>query len=792
MSILPRPTRARLGSVVGAGLAIAGGVLILVFNEPHYPIAQWILWHYAGLFALAAIWTLCCLSVGDRLLRTVVGTNLATCERLAIALPLGVFTFEFVMFCLGLMQVWGAALFVALPLALLASNATALGDVVRRIRRLWAAGPRLRPTAVVAVLFGLAVLALIYFCILTPYNVQFDARWKHMALAEDYVASGGVRRMDEGWVFSTRPHFTSFAYAWAFMLPFGSLFHRMVLCSHMEYFTFVFTTFFGIAAVVRRLVPKADPRWVWVARFIFPGIVVYDSTLSGGADHFGALFGPAVVLCLIRAWPKLDRRWVGLLVASVTAACMVKETTAIMLAPVPVLLMVIRGGMLAYRSRGGSRGPSLRQVLSTASLALGLGLCLSSPYWLRNWIWHGNPVYPQFGDLFPSRPWSSWSSYKFEHEYSDLQMWQPPRTFEGFLRSLLATIDFSFLPNDWAKFHGKRPVFGSLFTLFVPWLLLLRGTRKVWLLVAGIHVAVFTWYWVHHQDRYLQAILPIMAAATAAIVILIFRQLRSLGRLSAGVLITVQLAVAADCYFLPTHAMTGSAVKRVVELLGMGHTGKFGERFGIEVKMTALGERLPPGAKVLFHEQQSHLGAGHASVQDTGFWVYGIDYGRSGSPAAMHRLLKDLGITHIFHSTTKSLGMDTLAGDFMFFDYVYRRAQHPQQFEGSRLVDVPDTLSDSSFADRAVVLNCASGYHASLHQVAALALPAYGPKSRTGFPSLEETSQRSQASKWFDMADFVAADPKCDVDSVLSDFIKVAERPKRGKVAAYNLWVRSR
>jgi hypothetical protein len=793
MSILPYLTRGRLASVIGVGLALAGAILILVFNQPHYPMAHWMLWHYLALFSLGALWTLSCLSIGDRLLRTVLGFNLPTYERVAIGLAVGVFTFETLMFLLGLVKLWGTGLFVGLPLALLASNATAVRGIARRARRLWGTGQRLPPAAIVAILFGLGILALIYFCILTPYNVQFDARWKHMALAEDYVASAGVRRMDEGWVFSMRPHFTSFAYAWAFLLPFGTLFHRMVLGSHMEYFVFVATTFFGISAIVRRLVPKADPRLVWVARFIFPGVLVYDSTLSGGADHFGALFGPAVVLTLMRAWPKLDRRWVALLVTCVAAGFLVKETVAIMLAPVPVMVLMVRGVMLAIRARTHSDGPSAKHVFGTASLALGVGMCLTAPCWLSNWVWHGNPVYPHFGDFFPSHPWSSWSSYKFEHEYSDLQMWQPPRTLAGFLRSLLATVDFSFLPNDWKKFHGDRPVFGSLFTLFVPWLFFLRGTRRIWVVVAGVHVAVFTWYWVHHQDRYLQAILPIMAAVTAAILVLIWRQMRRIGRFSAGALITVQLAVAADCYFLPTHAMTGSAVKRMVELLGLGHTGKYEERFTIEPKMTAIGNRLAPNAKILFHEQQSHLGTAHASVQDAAFWQYGIDYGRAGDPIGVHRIMTDLGVTHIAHSTTKSLGMDTLAGDFMFFDYVYRRAKRPQVVEGMRVVEVPDGADNSGFADRAVVVNCGTSYQASLHHVVDLALPAYGPKSRPSFPSLEQTNERSQASRWFELADFVAADPKCDVESSLShSFTKVAERPKRGKVPAYNLWVRSR
>ncbi len=783
----------RLRSVVGVSFAVVGGLTLLFFNQPHYPLSEWMLWQYLPLLGLAAAFTLACLCVGDRIVRWVVGAYLGTHERVALALAVGVFAVEMLMFVLGLLGLWSTTLFVVLPLVCIATNVTAARDLVRRARRLLASSPRLSPRHLLAILFGLGILGLIYFLILTPYNVQFDSRWKHMALAEDYVAHGGVRRMDEGWVFSTRPHFTTFAYGWAFLLPFGTLFHRMVLCAHIEYFLFALTTFFGIPAVVRRLIPRADPRLVWVARFLFPGILVYDSTLSAGADHFGAIFAPAVVLTLIRAFPRLDRRWCWLLITSIAGACLVKETTAIMLAPIPFAVMLGRFGFLAVRALG-KRGPeSMRSLWLTCATTAFLGLALTAPYWLRNWVWHGNPLYPQFGDLFPSRPWSAWSSYKFEHEYSDLQMWQPPRTWDGVLRSLLATVDFSFIPNDWKKFHGDRPVFGSLFTLFVPFLFLLKGTRRIWYLVLGLHGAIFTWFWVHHQDRYLQAILPLLAAATAAILVLVIRQLRAWPRRALLVLVVLQLAVAADLYFLPTHAMAGSAVKKVVDTLGMGHQKKYAERFTIEPKMTQIGKSLPENARILFHEQQSHLGTGRESVQDTAFWQYGIDYGRMKDPLGVHRMLGELGVTHIYFSTVKSLGMDTLAGDFMFFDYVHNRAGRRQNFDNVAVVEVPERLRDASFNHQVLLFSCASRYRASLHQVLQLALPGYGPKSRSEFPALRTTTDREQGRAWLEEVDMVGADPKCDLSSVIgAHFSRVAERPKRGRVGAYHLFLRKK
>jgi len=88
-----------------------------------------------------------------------------------------------------------------------------------------------------AIGFGFVALLAVYFLILSPENVQFDSRWKHLALAEDYVAYGGIRPLREGWVFDSRPHFTSYLFSWAFLLPKSRLFDRMVLSAHLEFMT---------------------------------------------------------------------------------------------------------------------------------------------------------------------------------------------------------------------------------------------------------------------------------------------------------------------------------------------------------------------------------------------------------------------------------------------------------------------------------------------------------------------------------------------------------------------------
>jgi hypothetical protein len=768
---------------------LVGIALLVSTSEPFYPLSQWLLWHYLAVIGLSAFALLAAFSLGDWLLRRVFRLCLPTHERLTLGLGLGLIGFEIGLFLLGVFNAYGSVTFFVYPSALLLLTVTEWRNHARRAAKLWKQGPRLTLGQVAFVLFGCATIALIYFSILTPQNVQFDARWKHMALAEDYVAHGGLRRMPEGWVFAARPHLTSFLYVWAFMLPVGSLFHRMELCAHLEFFVFLATTFFGIPAVVRRLIPRIDPRIIWVARFLFPGVLLYDSSLTSGADHFGALLAPAIAVGVLRSYRTLDRRWVLALIVLLAGAAITKETVAIMLVPVPVLVLGLRSIWLICATQ--DRSHTAQRLIVTLSSAVALGLVTTAPFWFVNIIWYGNPVYPSLSNVFPSHPWSDIAAYRFNVEYSDTNMWSPERNTSGIIRSLLAVFDFSFIPNDWSRFHGKRPVFGSLFTLLVPVLFWLRGTKRIWAIVGWLHIAIFTWYWVHHQDRYLQAIVPLMAACTAATLVLIYRLQHRWIRALTGGLVALQLALGADVYFIATHAMTGSAVKRSVDFLSMGYQGKYQERFSIEPRWVALSNTIPKGARILFHDVHTHLGSEHEGVRDLALWQSGLNYSLSKHPEDVYRWLKDKGVTHIVTIAGKSTGNDRLASDLVFYDYVYRRAKRLKDVEGLHVFELIAPPKDVPYRDKVVVVSCGPTNSYELRNLKDLSRPGIGPLSYVRRAPITTTTDSASLFAMYAEADFVVVGAKCEAPpGMTAQFKKIAERPKRGSVPAYTLYLR--
>jgi hypothetical protein len=565
----------------------------------------------------------------------------------------------------------------------------------------------------------------------------------------------------------------------------------MVLSAHLEFVTFLITTLIGVPALVRRLVPRADPRVVWAARFLFPGVMLYDSSLATGADHFGAMYGVPICLATLFAWRTLAPRWCGLLAALLAAAALVKETAALLLIPIPVFAIGARLVWLTAKRYFSRSRSSSNDFWRGPLLALGVGLVCSAPLWLTNWVWHGDPVYPILNKYLHERPWTSESAYRLKWAYEEANMWQPPHDFSGLLVSLKALVTFSFVPNDWARFHGSTPVFGSLFTLLLPCLLFCRARLRLWALIGWVHAAIFLWFWVHHQDRYLQGILPLMTAATVAALIAVWR-LGPIASATLGLLVALQVVWGGDVYFLQTHAMAKSALKKSIDLLSAGFEHNYEKRFDVQQQFQAVARALPKHARVVVHDENSHLGLEAESIMDRFPFEYGISYGLQPTPRALYDLYRSLGATHILWSG-KSKGTDSLAGDIMFFDFVTRRAPDLGMFGGMHLSKMPGTPPNQPFNDTVAVFSCAGSYPEGLYSVSQLRVPVYGPRSGD-FPA---RAPRPLPANWSasltQFANIAVTETRCFHESAELERLGFSEivtrtRPSGTRGQLYSIW----
>jgi hypothetical protein len=713
---------------VGLLLALLASAAILLWRLDHHdPVEGWLFLRLATCWAFALLLAACWLSSGFAVLRWLLPQGVPLRERLVLSVPVGVLVFFLGMFLGGLLHLYGAAFAVALPALLLVSGLRPLLRTGRRawyhLRRARARRPAPGVAANAALLFGLLGLGLVYFTALTPENVAYDARWYHLAIAEHYAALGGITRSPEGWVQIALPHLASVLYTWPYLFPGLSLFTQIEAAAHIELALFAWTLA-CVPLVVRWLVPGARARRAWVVFFLFPAVLVYDSNLNVGADHIAAFWSLPMLLALRRALPRLEARPCGLLAITVAGALLTKYQ----MAPVVMVVALAVTGRALWLAR---RNP---RALAGAGVVAGAVLLLTTPHWLKNWIWYGDPIYPLLHKHLAVRPWHADKDQLFV-AMSKVHLWQPVGTLGEKLReTLVALATFSFKHHNWGGRHGDWPVFGFLFTL--SWLVMpfVRAGRRVWWLFAGTHLAVFAWYWMSHQERYLQAIMPWAVVHVAAVLALIWRAGLA-ARAALVPVLALQVIWGISVYFIPSHALVGSPHKLALDLLSGGFR-RDPNRYQAFADFSKHAPTLPRRAKVLVHQCEIHAGLRRATVQDAPIWTGLISYGRMPSARAVHDLYRSLGITHVlWRSGGDTAREDSLAGDLRFFGAA-TWATHSAVTHGglpvtiAPLVEAPpaDDLNDD-----VAYLGCA-GYARGRYALTALTVPGREVPPGTQYP----------------------------------------------------------
>lgn len=777
-------------------LALGTAKLVASVNE-HYPVLEWLVWRYSTYFLWSGGFTLACLSAGHRLQKLLFRRIAPISEHLALSMALGVVVFFLSVFLFGIAHLLHWSFALGMPVVLFASGAWPLFRYTRRLvrgirrqRRKRVSAPS--PWRLLVFGFGALSVLLLWFNTIHPENTAYDARWYHLPIAEHYAAQGAITAFAEGWFPGTGPHLASILYTWAFLLPRTAVFDRIMLSSTLE-LTLLLFTLAAIPAMVRRLLPGTRAPLSWVVMFLFPGIMLYDSSLCSGADHVAGFFAIPIYLALMRAWREFTPARAGVLAVFISGALLTKYTAAI-IAIFPIAVALLRGVFLLVR--GAYRRVPRPSPDAPLTVAAGLGvfavvgLALTAAHWLKNWIWYGDPVYPILYERFAVHPWTPDTAFYYQTQLAD-NMWTPTGPLRQELwETVKILFTFSFKPHDWGAFHGTVPVFGFLFTLLVFALPFLKGGKRVWGVVAATWAGIALWYWVHHEDRYLQTLLPWMVAATAAIIILAWRS-GFVSRVLVVLLVGMQAIWGSDVYFIPTHTMMHTApVKLSADMVATGYKKKYKERLHPFGSWYEVGKALPKGARLLVHDQHTHLGIRVASVSDWPGFQGAISYGQAASLRDVHDMFKRLGVTHAVWWTTNSRGIDSLAGDLAFFGYVLRYGEELTKHSGLTTCKLPDTPPDETIPDTVLYLGCPGNYKSGLYERKAMRVPGAGNHDASEYPA----PLRALAPDAGDTADVLAKqagylvyEPSCQPGvpkGTLDGLILAAARGKQ------QLWVR--
>lgn len=758
---------------------LAAGVWLLKAYTPHHHPAQWLVWRYSLYWALATLFVLSSLSAGHGVLSRLRQPSHDLWDHLVFSFTAGVVLFFLALFLLGVLGLYGPVTFFAVPALFLGVGGRSLYRHVHRRWVLWRklSSPKASALSwqhVPVLAFGLLGIALVYFPILSPNNVSYDARWYHLPLAERYIAEGGVVRFAEGWLASAIPHLASFIYAWGFMTPGADVFDRVGIAAHLEFVIFLFTLA-GIPLLVRHLAPGRRVPLSWAGLFLFPGVLIYDSNLNLGADHVAALFAIPIWLTTMRAWRDLRPATCVELALYISGALLTKYTAAILVV-LPVLLIAGRALWL------GARGVSPLGWWWRGPLAcLAVGLVITSTHWLKNWVFYGDPLYPMLHRFLDAHPWNPDSEHFLKWFQSG--SWVPKGTLgEKLLALSKVLVDFSYVPHNWASQHGKWPVFGSLFTVLLLTVPFLRSPRRLLLLVASVHVSLAAWFFMHHQDRYLQVLVPQMAA----VVVVITAELWSRGWLTraavAGV-VALQLIWATTIYFIPGHSMTRQSVyEPTAELLGSAYTKKRAQHLAPFRTMVKLGEALGPEDRVLLHYERLHFGLGRRAMLDRKPGVVGLSYGRAASVAGLWDYLRERGVTHLFHaSNALTEANESVAGELLYWTLAQFHTREVLRIGGHALRELGARPPSSATAPKVAYFVCDGSYEHGLFALSDLTVPrAYRgadsvyPKPLRPVPAGDAQALQQAIGE----ADFVAFQPQCQADpgDALKHFTRVAKR----------------
>jgi hypothetical protein len=750
--------------VVGLVVSLLGGAGFFAwFTHGFYPLHTWLFFRYAGYVLLSLIWLGGCAAAGDRA-AGLLWPQLARQERLTLGLALGVLGFALAVFFLGLLHALHWITFVALPVACYAIGRHRVLAAYEHVRRQLASGFSIPIWHLPLWLAGVIGISLLYVQAMIPEAFSFDSRWYHLPLAQRYALAGAVSRFEEGFWMAAYPQLASYLYTWCFLLPGVTLFDRVATCAHVEAVLFV-ATLAQIPVLVRRLAQRTDVGPVWLVLLAFPGIYLYDSNLHAGADHVAAFFAIPIALSLgitLRSYTPRNAAGAALCLAG---AALTKYTAVI--AVVPAALSLVLGGIALGVTRKQPRAPLALLVF------IGVALLATAPHWLKNVVYYGDPLYPILNKYLPGRPFNP----DVQAQIDALSKVARPGslTSDGLLEAFKAMFTFSFVPNDWHIFHRDVPIFGSLFTLTLPCLFFLHRPRWLWAAYLGPMAGVFVWFILSHYDRFLQALVPWMAAATGATLVRVWHS-GAFARLALVPLVGLQVAWGSDVPFIRTHNLINdSPTRKAAEFFASGYEKKPG-RLQPFAPLPAAGRKIPEDGVVLAHDVIMILGIDRQWVTD--LHQSRISYGRLVSPSAIHRELRALGVTHLIWPPW-SLQYDSLAGDLAFLNYAYNYTTEAA-VDGIYVAPLPERPPANEKPDYEVALyGCGATYRNGTYRLSQLTVQPGATKVKAPKPLLPERPLADSVKT----ADFVVVDPSCRRGSTPGEPFFLASR--RGNLHLY-------
>lgn len=589
---------------------------------------------------LAALLATAALALGSTLLGALRVRTRGVAEELAWggALGLGGLSFAFtVLGMFGLFRPWAfvVVMCAALVWGLRSRRLAALGARVgRESSRVWRRAGTVGGTLLLLMLALAAWRAAHCFTAPGLGEADYDALEYHLAAPLEWLASGRIDFLPHN-TYANMPAGAEMLYA-----PGLGRLPGFLQGYHFAKLVGVLATLFATLAVCAAGRRLGGRRAGGIAAAVFFSGTWLSELLNAPFVEPLLLLYATVAWSALAAWASgRGRKWSLVILAGLCAgfAAATKYPAAVFVAaPLGAAALAV-GVMNGIRTR--PLAPALLRALAAAALVGTLSLAMAAPWYARNWLADGNPVYPLASNAFPSRHWDAERDARWRKAHTP---------HESAVAATTKVITGQPLPkaSDGSPNLASPEAWHNLFTSPLIVLLVPLAPLAVWrcrrralmaaTLAVGAVAIISGWALLTHQiERFLWPAYGCLAALGAAGAAAVGKSRLARAAVLGAVLVWVVFSVPAA--FLWTRMAAGDP-----------------PQLGAEARLyPAMKEAnsLPPDSKLLLVGEARAALFRIPVVYATVFDVNPLEeaLALSTTPAEVAENLRDLGITHVYY-----------------------------------------------------------------------------------------------------------------------------------------------
>ena len=334
-------------------------------------------------------------------------------------------------------------------------------------------------------------------------------------------------------------------------------------------------------------------------------------------------------------------------------------------------LALLAGGLLLWRLRS-KQQPWPRAVASVAAWCL-IVLAVGSPWYVKSAIYTGNPIYPFYSKIFPSRYWNADLGASYDASNANFGVGKTLSEVHSPTAAILApwNLTLYLVPGHPPPGPGFRPFndFQSPLAALSPLLLaalffpaFIRGVPGS-MKALGLYglCSLTLWFVTVQYARYLLPTLPVLCLLSAWVLVQVWEE-RWLSRYALAALSACSLAftllVGAELIFREAPVVFGQQSR--AEFITHG--------FSAFPAMQYINRALPPNTKIIFYNAPLGFYCDRAYLWGDPQHSTYVPYDSFRTAEDYRAFLAKIGVTHIL---INRLGYDVLPGENDYRRWVY-------------------------------------------------------------------------------------------------------------------------